>query len=78
MIYFHTPDVYLLLPTPDCVAYGWLSVIGLVRHVYIVCVGAAHACCMGAANARVVVKTRGWWDACLHLCGYRLSEPNSY
>ena len=69
----------------DCVAYGngstpvgWLSrrrsrfigVIGLVRHVYVVCVCAVHA--------RVGVKTRGWWDACLHLCGYRLSEPNSY
>ena len=77
----------------DCVAYGngptplgWLSrrrsifigVIGLVRHVYVVCVCAAHACCMDAAHARVGVKTRGWWDAYLHLCGYRLSEPNSY
>ena len=39
-------------------------------YVYVVSVCAAHACCMGAANARVRVKTRGWWDACLHLCGY--------
>ena len=54
----------------DCGSYGygptllgWLSrrsrfigVIGLVRHVYVVSVCAVHACCMGAANARVGVK----------------------
>ena len=84
---FPTPaptTITTVFPTVIPTLLQWLSrrrsrfigVIGLVRHVYVVCVCAVHACSMGAANARVGVETRGWWDTCRHLCSYQLSEPN--
>ena len=49
--------------------------------------GPTCVCCVRGCRARLLYRCRerscgcetsGWWDACRHLCGYRLSEPNSY